>query len=185
MKVRLVTDSLKEGYIHEIKAEGVRSANNFGLLHNFGYYTLNRIPDGERLVITENNKVNEPVMHHTMETDMKAPANAASVAKKGTAVKHLTKQPADWKNGPDRTLTIATKPGLKFDLETITVKAGAKMKVTLSNNDDMLHNLVFTTPGASNEVGELALKMGLDGQKLNYVPASSKVLYHTFLLQPG
>lgn len=57
--------------------------------------------------------------------------------------------------------------GLKS--ETITAKAGAKMKETFTNNDGMFLNLVFTKQGDSSEVGELALKMGLDGQKLNYV----------------
>ncbi|MEO5999440.1 MAG: plastocyanin/azurin family copper-binding protein [Chitinophagaceae bacterium] len=182
MKVRLVTDSLKEGYIHEIKAEGIRSSNRYALLHNFGYYTLNRIPDGEKLVITAENKVSQPAMHHTME--MKTAVAGQKTVKRAT-MKHLTKQPADWKNGPDRSITIGTKPGLKYDLESITIKAGSKMKVTFKNNDDMLHNLVFTAPGASNEVGELAVKMGLNGQKLNYIPATSRVLYHTLLLQPG
>jgi azurin/glucose/arabinose dehydrogenase len=185
LKVRLVTDSLKEGYIHEIKAEGIRSSEHYALLHNFGYYTLNRIPDGDKLVITAENKVSAAAMHHNMDMNMKSEAANESASKKSTTVKHLTKQPADWKNGPDRSFTIATKPGLKFDIETITVKAGSKMKITFKNNDDMLHNLVFTAPGASNEVGEMALKLGLNGQKLNYIPTSSKVLYHTLLLQPN
>lgn len=184
MKVRIVTDSLIPGYIHEIKAEGVKSADHFALLHNFGYYTVNAIPEGDKLVITAENRVKPiSVAHHDM--DMKAMTVKEPLTKKAAVVKHLTKQPAEWKNGPDRSITIATKPGLKFDMENITVKAGAKMKVTFKNNDDMLHNLVFTLPGASNEVGEMAIKLGLNGQRLNYVPPTAKVLYHTLLLQPG
>lgn len=186
MKVRLVTDSLIQGYIHEIKAEGVRSADHFALLHNFGYYTVNNIPDGERLTITAENRVKtSDLVHHNMDMGKKTVPAKESAVKKVVAIKHLTKQPADWKNGPDRSITIGTKPGLKFDVENITIKAGARMKVTFKNNDDMLHNLVFTSPGASNEVGELAIKLGLNGQKLNYVPSTGKVLYHTLLLQPG
>ena len=48
----------------------------------------------------------------------------------------------------------------------------------------MLHNIVFTTPGADQEVGELALKLGLDGEVMGYVPNTSKVLYNSKLLQP-
>jgi azurin len=59
------------------------------------------------------------------------------------------------------------------------------VKLTFKNTDDMLHNVVFTMPGAANEVGEQALNMGLDGERLNYVPANPKVLFHTSLLQPG
>ncbi|MEJ7768631.1 MAG: plastocyanin/azurin family copper-binding protein [Chitinophagaceae bacterium] len=185
-KVRLVTDSLITGYIHEIKAEGVRSANYFSLLHNFAYYTVNAIPDGDKLVITAENRV-KPVsrVKHVMEMTNRTVPEKTAVNKKVTVAKHLTKQPAEWTNGPDQSLTISTKPGLKFDVEKITVKAGTKLKVTFFNNDDMLHNLVFTSPSSSDEVGVMAINLGLNGQRLNYIPASAKVLHHTLLLQPG
>jgi azurin len=42
LKARLIVDSLRRHYIHEIKAEGVRSYNgDWPLLHPVGYYTLN------------------------------------------------------------------------------------------------------------------------------------------------
>ena len=44
LHVRLKAGGLRQGYIHEIKAEKVRSADNYLLLHNTGYYTLNEIP---------------------------------------------------------------------------------------------------------------------------------------------
>ncbi len=44
LSVRLVVDGLREGYVHELHAEGVRSARGEGLLHPAGYYTLNEIP---------------------------------------------------------------------------------------------------------------------------------------------
>ncbi|NJO87268.1 MAG: hypothetical protein HC821_04570 [Lewinella sp.] len=50
---RLVVDGLRPGYVHEIKAEGVRAyAADHALLHPVGYYTLNRIPKGDTLVYT-------------------------------------------------------------------------------------------------------------------------------------
>ena len=42
--VRLKIDGLQRGHIHELHAEGLRSANGLPLLHNVAYYTLNHIP---------------------------------------------------------------------------------------------------------------------------------------------
>ncbi|PJJ79996.1 plastocyanin/azurin family copper-binding protein [Mucilaginibacter auburnensis] len=192
MKVRLVLDSLKEGYVHEIKAEGIRSTDNLSLMHNYGYYTLNRIPDGEKLTITDANRVTVVAKHdhEAMMANAAVAANkkpvTASAGKPATAtVKRLTVQPASWTKGPDRTIVLTTRPGLKFDIEAITVKAGSKIKLTFNNNDDMLHNVVVTEPGSATEVGQLAIKLGINGERMNYVPNSSKVLYHTVLLQPN
>lgn len=189
MKVRLVLDSLKEGYIHEIKAEGIRAAEgNIPLLHNYGYYTLNKVPLGEKLAITTENKVaaehSMAMMNHAV---IKKPVKSLAPPVKSSVppAKRQVTPPADWKSGPDRTIQLGTKPGLKFDTELIRVKPGAKIKLTFANNDDMQHNFVLTTPGAANQVGEMALKLGINGEKLNYVPSSSLVLFNTLLLQPG
>jgi uncharacterized cupredoxin-like copper-binding protein/glucose/arabinose dehydrogenase len=179
MKVRLVVDSLKLGYIHEIKAEGVLSADRNTLLHNFGYYTLNQIPDGDKLAVTDANKVQPMSHHHMMNNAGKttSPVTAASA-------KHLTRIPASWKNKVDRTLTMGTKPGLKFDKTTLTVKAGEHVKLVFNNNDDMMHNMVITRPGTANSVGEAATRLGLAGERVSYVPALQDVLFHTRLLEP-
>ena len=183
LKVRLVVDSLRLGYIHEIKAEGLLSAERNTLLHDFGFYTLNQLPDGDKLAITAENKVNVAAtapQHNMQHETAKAPAKAS----KSADLKHLTKQPAAWAKGADRSIVIGTKPGLKFDVETITVKAGAKVKLLFNNNDDMLHNLVITRPGAADKVGEAATKLGLNGEKLGFVPSMADVLFHTRLLGP-
>jgi azurin len=171
---------MKLGYIHEIKVTGVRSAENFSLLHNFGYYTLNQIPDGEKLAITNENRV-EKMDHSKM--DMGKGKTVKPVAT--STVKHLTKQPADWTNGPGQTILLNPVPNLKFNTSTITVKAGTKVKLTFKNSDDMLHNVVITAPNAADEVGSAALKMGLNGERMSFVPVTNKVLFHTLLLQPG
>ena len=180
MKVRLVVDSLKLGYIHEIKAEGVLSADRNTLLHNFGYYTLNQIPDGDKLAITDANKV-QPMSHHHMMNN----AGKASSSAVAASAKYLTRMPAAWKNKADRTLIMGTKPGLKFDKTTLTVKAGEHVKLVFNNNDDMMHNMVITRPGAANSVGEAATKLGLAGERVSYVPAMQDVLFHTRLLEPA
>lgn len=183
LKVRLVVDSLRLGYIHEIKAEGVLSAERNTLLHNFGYYTLNQLPDGEKLSITSENRVKATASQHahTMKPEAaKTPAKAS----KSVDPKYVTLQPASWTKGPDRSIVIGTRPGLKFDVETITVKAGSKVKLLFNNNDDMLHNLVITKPGAADNVGEAATKLGLNGEKSGFVPSTADVLFHTRLLGP-
>lgn len=50
MKVRLVVDGLREGYIHTIQPKGLLSADiqANSLLHGTAYYTLNSIPTGEK-----------------------------------------------------------------------------------------------------------------------------------------
>lgn len=53
LKVRIVVDALREGYIHAIVPEGVLSQNeNYPLLHKTAYYTLNAIPSGDKANIT-------------------------------------------------------------------------------------------------------------------------------------
>lgn len=184
LKVRLVVDSLRLGYIHEIKASGIRSTENYALLHDFGYYTLNNFPDGEKLTITSENRVNRmAMMHHAAMLNDEGKSSLS--IKKTVTIKHLTKQPADWKKGPDQIIALNPVPGLKYNINSVTVKAGAKIKLTFRNTDDMLHNVVITVPGSADIVGKMALEMGLKGQRLSFVPATSRVLYHTLLLQPG
>lgn len=49
LKVRIVVDDLRLGYVHEIRPEGVRSAvDKLPLLHGAAYYTLNAIPSGAK-----------------------------------------------------------------------------------------------------------------------------------------
>ncbi len=192
LKVRLVVDSLRLGYIHEIKAEGVRSAENYSLLHNFGYYTLNEIPDGEKMVITPENKIEQH--HHTpvAEAQAKETVNKKTPVKQPTPVKasvpepkRVIKQPADWTKGAEQTIVLTPIPNLKFNLSTVTVRAGTRVKMTFNNTDDMLHNVVIVTPNSADDVGSAALNMGLSGERLSFVPNSPKVLFHTSLLQPN
>lgn len=92
--------------------------------------------------------------------------------------------PAGWNGSADYTINLGTKPGLKFEPSQFQVKAGSKIRVVFQNDDDMLHNFVVVLPGTAIEVGNLAMKLGLEGQQKNYIPNTNKVLYHTNLLQP-
>ncbi len=53
MKVRVVVDNLKQYYLHEINVAGIRSTSGVPVLHNTAYYTLNNIPDGDKLPVSE------------------------------------------------------------------------------------------------------------------------------------
>lgn len=183
LKVRLAVDSLRLGYIHEITAEGVTAKSGGPLLHNVGYYTLNNLPDGDKLKVT----AKAPLHDHTMpekKTDIKTPAKKAAAAPVKSTVKRVTTKPPSWKE-PDFTINIGTKPGLKFNPEQFQVKAGSKVKVVFNNNDDMLHNFVVVLPGTAITVGELAMKLGLEGQEKNYIPTTNQLLHFTNLLEPN
>lgn len=187
LTARLIVDGLREGYIHEFKLEAVRSGDGNPLLHNFGYYSLNAIPDGNKLDLNDKSivKAVNTSQFQAPVVSKEKPATKAKVSTNASQTKYLTEMPASWKNDPDITITIGVKPGLKYDLENFVVRSGAKVKVVFNNNDDMQHNLVVVLPNTANEVGEMALALGLDGAAMDYVPKSNKVLYHTSLLQPG
>lgn len=182
LKVRLVLDNVREGYIHEVKITDLVSQQGNTLLHNVGYYTMNAIPTGEKVALTEKQRV----QHHHAKVEkgnVSVAQKKVSPAAKATA-KRMTTVPATWKQ-PDQVISLGTKPGLKYSMDELQVKAGSKIKLVFSNNDDMTHNVVIVAPGAAREVGEIALNMGLKGSQLSYIPNSPKVLYHTNLLQPG
>lgn len=186
MSARIVVDTvLREGYIHEVKAEGIRSASgSMPLLHATGYYTLNAIAPGEKLTLPARAVAIAKHEHADMMAMEKKAATTTNKNVKAVNAKRVVTMPADWTNGPDQSLTIGTKPGLKFDVDKLEVKAGSRVKLVFNNNDDMLHNCVITKPGAANAVGDAALRLNLNGPKMNYVPNSPNVLFHTNILQP-
>ena len=183
LKVRVALDSLRLGYIHEVKVEGIKNEKDQALLHNFGYYTLNYLNEESpkmdlvKYAVAEK-KVEEP--KHDM-ANMTMPDGKVDMK---PSAKRVNEMPKEWNGIVDQTIKIGTKPGLKFDIKLVQVKAGSKVKLVFSNNDDMLHNLLIVKPKSVDEVGLSAQKMGLDGANKGYVPESDKVLFHTGLMQP-
>jgi cytochrome c551/c552 len=54
MRVRVVVDGLRENYIHKLTLAGVRATEgSHSLVHPVAYYTLNNIPTGPKLALTE------------------------------------------------------------------------------------------------------------------------------------
>jgi azurin len=92
---------------------------------------------------------------------------------------------AQTKEKIEREIKIKAVAGLKFDLTRIKVKPGEHIKLILTNVDDMDHNFLITTPGARQEVVDLAHKLGQNGPKQNYVPLSDKVLWSLRIVTPG
>ncbi len=182
-KVRLLVTGLREKYIHEIKVPGVTNTDGTPLLHATAYYTLNAIPDGQKLTGYKAVKATPAAAHAGHVVPAGTPVAASPAA--GTLAKRTTAQPGDWTSGPDQSFIIGTEPGLKFDKKELTVKAGSRIKLTMTNTDDMPHNLLIVTSGSANAVGDAAIKLGLKGNELGYVPDLPSVLYHTQLIQPG
>lgn len=85
----------------------------------------------------------------------------------------------------EREIEIKAVAGLKFDVTRIKVKPGERVRLTLTNADEMDHNLVITKPGARLEVADASHKLGEKGPKQNYVPVSDKVLWSVRIVPPG
>lgn len=182
LRARLQVEGLRQGYAHEIRMSGVRSAEGEPLLHDTGYYTLNRIPAGERMRTTSTSRQSTVATAGDPNEGGSGGTGARTLA---PAAKRQTTIPVVWNGSVDRTVTIRTAPGMRFDLTEVTVQPGERIRLVLENPDDMLHNLVVVVPGAADRVVEAAMNLGLSGQARNYVPDSPDVLYHTALLQPG
>ena len=85
----------------------------------------------------------------------------------------------------EKEIEIKAIAGLKYDLTRIKVKPGERIKLILTNVDDMDHNLVITKPGARKEVVDISNKLGENGPSQKYVPVSDKVLWSVGIVTPG
>ncbi len=167
LSAKLIVHGMRLGFIHQLKASGLRSVSGEELLHDTGYYTLNEVPGGA---------LKSP------------PTESMAQSKKGVVQpKRTNEMPLTWLDGVDKRVAVGTKPGLKYDLSELVLEAGSKIELTFNNNDDMLHNLVITQKGVESvdKVGDMGLRLGLDGADLNYVPDTDLVLYHTGIVEPG
>lgn len=169
MSARLYIPGMRLGYVYEIKANGVKNKAGKPLVHPLAYYTLNRIPKGDKMDMADHSE------HSTTDgvnTNIVSP-------------KRITAIPAAWTNGPDESIDLGSKAGMLFDKNLITVKAGSKIKLTFNNPDDMMHNFLLVKPGKADAVGEQAVALGLQGQEKGFIPDTDDVLYHTTLLTPN
>lgn len=78
LKARIVVENLRETYLHEIKLEGLRSAGLYwSLVHPAAYYTLNNIPTGEKLKLTDISTKSNATTAPTKTVATKATTNKA------------------------------------------------------------------------------------------------------------
>jgi azurin len=151
------------------------SAAGAPLLHDVGYYTLNRIPAGERLAVPLATAAGSGV---PVAKEADAPRAAPRVA-----------APRPSAAAPDArvdaSISVAAEPGLKFSATRLEARAGSRVRLVLENPADMPHNLVVVAPGRADAVHEASMRMGLDGPALQFVPRTRDVLFHTRLVDPG
>ena len=83
MKARIIVGNLRKNYIHTIKLDGIREREySYSLVHPTAYYTLNNIPDGAKLSMTEVSTKRSATTARTATAD---PAKTTSATKPGTA----------------------------------------------------------------------------------------------------
>ena len=79
-------------------------------------------------------------------------------------------------------------PGkMKYDKDTIVVKAGQKVRLSFKNEDNMAHNVVIVKPGQDKKIGTLADEMlsQTDAYEKGFVPDSKDILHFTPLINAG
>ncbi|RFS22073.1 hypothetical protein DVR12_15190 [Chitinophaga silvatica] len=94
MKVRLVIDGLRQYYIHKLTLNGIRAQEgSYSLVHPDVYYTLNNIPDGDKLpvsALSTKNSATAKATTATKATDAKAAATKPAAATAAAASKAVT-----------------------------------------------------------------------------------------------
>ncbi len=161
--VRVKLDNMRPGYIYEIKLKGQRAVDGTNLLHDFGYYTLNAIPGGAAAG---------------------AGGSTGSLLTEETSAKRPTTMPEDWNGEVDQDVLLETVPGMKYKQTFLAVKAGARLRFTFRNPDDMQHNFVLTSGKMGDKVGKAAGEMGLSGVAKNHIPEMKEILFHSRLVEP-
>jgi cytochrome c551/c552/glucose/arabinose dehydrogenase len=108
MKARIIVDGLRQYYIHNITLDGVREREDaFSLVHPTAYYTLNNIPQGQKLSSSEVSTKNsaqslKSKTTHRKTTSLKSitnltsPDNPSAKAgkEKGAKITAVTKAPS-------------------------------------------------------------------------------------------
>ncbi|MBC7534747.1 MAG: c-type cytochrome [Ferruginibacter sp.] len=77
MKARIIVNDLRKNYIHTIRLDGIRDMDNsYSLVHPTAYYTLNNIPEGEKLSLSEVSTKRILIAKTKPATDNKAKAGS-------------------------------------------------------------------------------------------------------------
>jgi cytochrome c551/c552 len=101
MKARIVVDNLRPYYIHNITLNGVRERDkSHSLVHPTAYYTLNNIPEGQKLSLSELSTKNSASSASKAKATTSASAKKATAAKQATAAKPAAKKAAAKADAP-------------------------------------------------------------------------------------
>lgn len=84
-----------------------------------------------------------------------------------------------------RAIAIEAISGMQYDVVRFQVKPGETVTLSLTNKDDMAHNLVITEPKAREAVVNAALALGAKGPERDYIPESENVLWTIPVTYPG
>jgi cytochrome c551/c552 len=73
MKVRVVVEGLRQHYVHHLFLDGVRERDNYhSLVHPSAYYTLNNIPSGAKIALSELSTENSSLKKEEPKKELKA-----------------------------------------------------------------------------------------------------------------
>ncbi|MFK7909087.1 MAG: PVC-type heme-binding CxxCH protein [Akkermansiaceae bacterium] len=72
---------------------------------------------------------------------------------------------------------------LQFDVKSLPLKAGKKVKLTFVNPDALPHNLVIVKPGTADKVAAAAIALGAEGFKVGFTPKTDDILHYTKMLE--
>jgi cytochrome c551/c552 len=93
LKARIIVQNLRQYYIHTLTLDGLRSQDGFySLVHPVAYYTLNQIPDGDKLSMSEVSIKNSAAAPAAAPSGKKAtaPVKGAAAPAKTTSAKAPT-----------------------------------------------------------------------------------------------
>ena len=93
LKARIIVQGLRQYYIHTLTLDGLRSQDGFySLVHPVAYYTLNQIPDGDKLSMSEVSTKNSAATPAAAPSTKKAaaPVKGGAAATKTTGAKAPT-----------------------------------------------------------------------------------------------
>ena len=93
----------------------------------------------------------------------------------------------------DQSIVISTiRTQMKYDVQSFTVKPGARVKLTFRNPDELPHNIIICTPGSTGgkdkgeELIKAVLELGARGQELGWEPKDHpRILHSSGMIQPG
>ncbi len=86
---------------------------------------------------------------------------------------------------PDTTIMVKAIAGMQYDKVRLKVKPGTQVKLVLSNEDDMSHNLVVTQSESRVKVVEAGMALAEKGPEMDFIPAIPEVLWSIPVVAPG